>query len=59
LPLSVRKELLERDLSRLGVRKTVAQAAPSSREAAGGQQQGDGGSSHPNADTHGEAKHAG
>jgi hypothetical protein len=59
LPLSVRKELLERDLSRLGVRKAGAQATPSPREAAAGQQQGDGGSSHPSADTHAESKHAG
>jgi hypothetical protein len=58
LPLSVRKELLERDLSRLGFRKAGAQAAPSPRESTSAQQQDDAGSSHPSADTQGESKHA-
>ena len=49
LPMSVRKELLERELNKLGFRKASAQGGSSSQQG-GGQQQGDAGSSHPQAD---------
>jgi hypothetical protein len=51
LPMSVRKELLERELNKLGLRKAAAQACGSTaQEPAGAQQQGDTASSHPKAD---------
>jgi hypothetical protein len=49
--MSVRKELLERELSKLGFRKAVAQSSGSpAREGGGSQQQGDTASPHPQAD---------
>lgn len=50
LPMSVRKELLERELSKLGFRKATAQGAGSSHDSGASQQQADSGSSHPQAD---------
>ena len=56
LPMSVRKELLERELNKLGFRKPVAQGGSGSHDGGGGsQQQGDGGSSHPRADDSGSS----
>lgn len=43
LPLSVRKQLLERELRKLGFRKAGASGSASSGDSAGG----DGGGSHP------------
>lgn len=54
LPMSVRRELLERELKRLGFRR--GSHATSSNESGGQQQQqpgGGGSSSHPQADTGG------
>jgi len=50
LPMSVRKELLERELNKLGLRKATAQGGASALERSA-QQQPDGGSSRPQADT--------
>lgn len=58
LPLSVRKELLERELKKLGFRKAGAQGAPSPHEGHGSQQQGDAGASHPQADSETGSQHA-
>jgi hypothetical protein len=55
LPMSVRKELLERELSKLGFRKAAAQAASPSHEGAGSQQQAETASTHPRADGIGSA----
>lgn len=57
LPLSVRKDLLERELSRLGFRKSgLASRAPHEGGSAQQQQQPQGsGSSHPQAETDGES----
>jgi hypothetical protein len=58
LPMSVRKELLERELNKLGFRKAAAQGSPASHDGRGGQQQGDAGSSHPQADANSSPDHA-
>jgi hypothetical protein len=50
LPMSVRKELLERELSKLGFRKAAAQGGSTSHDTEAFQQQADAGSSHPEAD---------
>lgn len=51
LPLSVRRDLLERELKRLGFRKAGARSGASADSGAQQQQQPqDGGSSHPSAD---------
>jgi len=50
LPLSVRKELLERELTRLGLRKPVARESLPATPGAAGPQQGDGGCERPQAD---------
>ena len=55
--MSVRKELLERELNRLGFRKATAQGGSSTHDGAGAQQQGDAGSSHPQADSERSADH--
>jgi hypothetical protein len=55
--MSVRKELLERELNKLGFRKATAQGGSSTHESAGSQQHGDGGSSHPKADSERSADH--
>lgn len=57
LPMSVRKELLERELSRLGFGRAAAQAGTSTREHDASQQQADSGSSHPQADGEGGDAH--
>jgi hypothetical protein len=57
LPMSLRKELLERELSKLGFRKAAAQGGASSHDNASSQQQGDSGSSHPQADGDPSAGH--
>ena len=59
LPMSVRKELLERELSKLGLRKAAAQSDASAHEGAGAQQQGDAGSNRPHADGGPPAEHPG
>jgi len=59
LPMSVRKQLLERELSKLGLRKAVAQFAVSAAEGARAQQPGDAGSAHPQADPGAGGEHAG
>ena len=56
LPMSVRKELLERELSKLGFRRAAAQGGASSHEGTQQQQQGE--SSHPQADTGPSSEHA-
>jgi hypothetical protein len=53
LPLSVRKELLERELRKLGFRKTSAHASSSQQ-----QQQPQGGGSHPQADSKSSSEHS-
>jgi hypothetical protein len=58
LPMTVRKELLERELSRLGFRKAAAQGASAAHVAPGAQQQGDPSSSHPQADAAASSDHA-
>ncbi|MEJ8839166.1 hypothetical protein [Ramlibacter sp. AN1133] len=58
LPMSVRKELLERELNKLGFRKAAAQGGSPSVRDGGSQQQGDAGSSHPQADGSTAAEHA-
>ena len=55
--MSVRKELLERELNKLGFRKAAAQGGVSSHDSGGSQQQGDGGSSHPQADADHATEH--
>jgi hypothetical protein len=51
LPMSVRKEMLERELSQLGFRKAAAHSSGSAdTPGRSHQQHGDGGSSHPQAD---------
>ena len=55
--MSVRKELLERELNKLGFRKAAAQGGSSAHEGGGGAQQGDAGSSHPQADSDRSAGH--
>ena len=57
LPMSVRKELLERELSKLGFRKAAAQAGAPLHEGAGAQQQGESASTHPRADAGGSTSH--
>jgi hypothetical protein len=57
LPMTVRKELLERELSKLGFRKAAAQAGSPSHDGAGGQQQGEAASTHPRADDSGSSQH--
>ena len=59
LPMSLRKELLERELSKLGFRKATAHADASAREPTESQQQGDSGDSHPQADGDPAAKRGG
>ncbi len=49
LPLHVRKQLLERDLNRLGFRKAGPRGASTPHDGSAGQQQGGGGASHPQA----------
>lgn len=56
--MSVRKELLERELNKLGFRKASGQGAGTSHDGPGSQQQGDAGSSHPQADSDKGAGHA-
>ena len=56
LPMSLRKELLERELNKLGFRKATAQGG-STGDSGGSQQQGDGGSSHPQADSENSSGH--
>jgi hypothetical protein len=58
LPLSVRKELLERELSKLGFRKGGAHGGASGHESSGSQQQSDAGGSHPHADADSAGGHA-
>ena len=58
LPMSVRKELLERELNKLGFRRASAQAGSPSHDGGGSQQQGDAGSSHPQADGGSSDQHA-
>jgi hypothetical protein len=58
LPMSVRKELLERELNKLGFRKAAAQAGTSAHDGGGAQQQADAGSSHPHADAQRSDGHA-
>jgi len=55
LPMSVRKELLERELNKLGFRRASAQV--SSTDSAAAQQHGDSGSSHPQADADHSSEH--
>jgi hypothetical protein len=57
IPLSVRKELLERELNKLGFRKAGAHGGNTTNEASSSQQ-GDSGSSHPQADTQDRSEHA-
>ena len=59
LPMSVRKELLERELSKLGFRKAAAQGGAPARVAGAGQQQAEAASSHPQADGAAAGDHAG
>lgn len=49
LPLSVRKELLERELSKLGFRKAAGQGAAAHHDS--GAQQHEAGGSHPQAES--------
>ena len=59
LPMSVRKELLERELSKLGFRKVAAQDAFTHHETAASEQQAaDSRSSHPQAENDASADHA-
>jgi hypothetical protein len=58
LPMSVRKELLERELNKLGFRKAAAQGGAPSHEGGSAQQQGDAGSSHPQAGDEAADAHA-
>jgi hypothetical protein len=58
LPLSVRKELLERELKKLGFRKAAAQGMPQGHQGHASQQQADTGASHPQADSEGGEQHA-
>ena len=55
--MSVRKELLERELNKLGFRKATAQGGMATHDRGGAQQQGDSGSSHPQADSDRSADH--
>ena len=55
LPMSVRKELLERELSKLGFRKAAAQAGASAHEGSTPQQADAG--SHPQADAGASTAH--
>lgn len=57
--MSVRKELLERELAKLGFRKAGGQGSGSRHEGAPSSSQGDSGSSHPQADQSGDVSHAG
>jgi len=57
LPMSLRKELLERELNKLGFRKATAQGGSSS-DSGSSQQHGDSGSSHPQADGENSSDHA-
>lgn len=58
LPMSVRKELLERELSKLGFRK-AAQGGAAAHDNGACQQQAGSGSSHPQADSDRVAEHGG
>ncbi|MBL0390403.1 hypothetical protein JJ685_04540 [Ramlibacter monticola] len=57
--MSVRKELLERELNKLGFRKATAHGGTSTHDGGSAQQQGDSGSSHPQADSERSAGHGG
>jgi hypothetical protein len=57
VPLSVRKEMLERELNKLGFRRAGAQGTSSPHDGANAQQQGDAGSSHPQADSNNSSEH--
>lgn len=57
LPLSVRRELLERELRNMRVRKAVAQEDPWTHEGMNARQEGDGDSPHPQAETAGTSEH--
>jgi hypothetical protein len=58
LPMSVRKELLERELSKLGFRKAAAPGGSATHDVGTFQQQADAGSSHPLAENDPSADHA-
>lgn len=58
LPLSVRKELLERELAKLGFRKAGAQGTPARHEGTASQTHGDAGASHPQAESPPGGSHA-
>lgn len=47
--MSLRKELLERELSKLGFRRAAVPGACASRDTGASQQQADSGASHPQA----------
>jgi hypothetical protein len=57
LPIAVRKELLERELNRLGFRKAGTQGG-NAAAGASPTEPGEGGSSHPKADTSEDDSHA-
>lgn len=52
LPMNIRKELLERELKKLGFRKAEARRTAAGSDTGGGQQ--DGQTSHPQADSDGQ-----
>jgi hypothetical protein len=58
LPMHLRKELLERELSKLGFRKAAAQGGAHAHDG-GAQQHGGAGASHPQADSDAGTQHAG
>jgi hypothetical protein len=58
LPMSVRKELLERELSKLGIRKEAAQGSSTTDDLGAFQQQADAGALHAQADDDPAADHA-
>lgn len=58
LPLDIRKELLERELTKLGFRKAASQGGNYANEQGSGQRQCDSGSSHPQADASEGSGHA-
>jgi hypothetical protein len=58
LPMQLRKELLERELSKLGFRKAAAQGGAHVHDG-GAQQHGGAGASHPQADSDAGTQHAG
>ena len=57
LPLSLRRELLERELNKLGFRKAAQSCGSPSHDGGSAQQQGDTASSHPQADAGSTTRH--